>query len=90
MTEKSSTPLRATSGELKMACPKCNIDLIVIKDGLDYYTCGYRSLISECGNFIEKVADNCTCDTFELFWGGCKCGWIQKERERHVNQSRTS
>lgn len=67
-------------------CPSCGVTGTVMIGGKGYYTCGYRrgfeeSDNSECGAFKKEVkVENCTCDIMELFWGGCKCGWFQKEQ----------
>lgn len=75
-----------------MACPVCGIAVVVRKDGHSYYACGYRrgpdDADSECGAFKQETPTpeltRCTCDDKALFWGGCKCGWIQKERAAKV------
>jgi hypothetical protein len=64
---------------------------VVVKDGKNYYACGYRRGglgDSECSAFKEESSKQeltrCICDDKALFWGGCKCWWIEKERAAKV------
>jgi len=75
-----------------MGCRVCGTSSYVCKNGRVYYACGYRrgyqGDVSECGAFKQEAPKQeltrCTCDDKALFWGGCKCGWIEKERAAKV------
>lgn len=75
-----------------MFCPVCGTQVVVQKDGLNYFQCGYKrssTINSECGSF-KTGPMKCTCDTKELFWRGCKCGWWEKEKAlKNENNSRS-
>lgn len=73
--------------EPKSKCPVCGVDDIIYLGGKHYYICGYRRSPdgdSECGSFIKgpTAPTKCTCDIKELFWGGCKCGWLAIEKKK--------
>jgi len=65
-------------------CPVCGINKVVAKEDKHYYACGYRRNAngnSECGAFVTGPT-KCTCDIKSLFWGGCKCGWLEVEKAK--------
>ena len=81
----------------RIACPVCGTSDIITKNGHNYYACGRRCSDygylrgcdnSDSGDFKQESPKQeltcCTCDDKALFWGGCKCGWIQKERAAKV------
>lgn len=68
---------------IKQTCPVCSTQDVIVKNGQGYFACGYRRNMdgcnSECGAFGPT---KCTCDIKELFWGGCKCGWLAIEKAK--------
>ena len=41
-------------------------------------------------NLVKTEITKCTCETKELFWRGCKCGWWEKEKAlKNENNSRS-
>lgn len=70
---------------LEAKCPVCGTNETTTFDGRHHYICGYRRHPNgdfECGYFGRKsvIPTKCTCDVKELFWGGCKCGWLEIEK----------
>jgi len=65
-------------------CPVCGTMKVVHKGGAAYFACGYKrsdTINTECGSFKQETGPTkCTCETKELFWRGCKCGWLEKEK----------
>jgi len=42
---------------------------------------GYNTIRIEDVELIDELVDKCTCDIIPLVNNGCKCGFLQREKE---------